>query len=185
MVLRREVPLKPCESTAASSYALSTGSNLPWYGPMNGAFVYAEPQEPPPPGKLKLSTEFTTVPQISSQDGAAKTLLIGEFNYGLSNYTFANHPKAECRKIKTPAWGTASWAVGYPGYSWGSTVGIFNSNRLINGNNEWVTYRSDHGGGAQFAMVDGSVHFLADTIDAALLNSLATRHGRETIMAGF
>lgn len=40
---------------------------------------------------------------------------------------------------------------------------------------------SNHPGGAQVALADGSVHFLAQTIDLQLLRSLVTRAGGETI----
>lgn len=76
---------------------------------------------------------------------------------------------------------TATWAIGYPGMSWGSTYGVYNSDRLITGSNEWFTFRSDHPGGAHFGMVDGAVRFVPDTIDAAVLNALATRDGGEPV----
>jgi prepilin-type processing-associated H-X9-DG protein len=40
--------------------------------------------------------------------------------------------------------------------------------------------RSHHSGGVQAAMVDGSVHFLTDEIDAELYRSFGTRSGDET-----
>ncbi|TWU27738.1 Type II secretion system protein G precursor [Bythopirellula polymerisocia] len=39
--------------------------------------------------------------------------------------------------------------------------------------------RSDHPGGAQFAMCDGSVHFLSDTISKKLIRALCSRNGEE------
>ena len=41
--------------------------------------------------------------------------------------------------------------------------------------------RSEHPGGAQGVMVDGSVHFLAETLDLKTLAALCTRAGGETI----
>ena len=41
-------------------------------------------------------------------------------------------------------------------------------------------YKSEHSGGAMFAMGDGSVHFVNDSIDFQLFNALGTRAGRET-----
>jgi prepilin-type N-terminal cleavage/methylation domain-containing protein/prepilin-type processing-associated H-X9-DG protein len=40
-------------------------------------------------------------------------------------------------------------------------------------------FKSKHPGGANFAMADGSVHFLAETIDYQLYNALGTRDGGE------
>jgi prepilin-type N-terminal cleavage/methylation domain-containing protein/prepilin-type processing-associated H-X9-DG protein len=48
----------------------------------------------------------------------------------------------------------------------------------------WRTcgYKSLHaGGGAHFAMADGSVHFIRETIDYRLYNGLGTRAGGETV----
>jgi prepilin-type N-terminal cleavage/methylation domain-containing protein/prepilin-type processing-associated H-X9-DG protein len=166
MSVPRNAPDSGCGEVAAiGSYALSTGTEKPWYK-HTGAIIAAEQ------GK-------TTIPVISSMDGSSKTFLIGEFDYGLSNlmWTTCDRPG--------PRYGTAAWAIGYPGMSWGSTYGVFNSDRLITGSDEWFTFRSDHPGGAQFAMVDGAVRFVSDSIDAAVLNGLATRQGGETLGDSF
>jgi prepilin-type N-terminal cleavage/methylation domain-containing protein/prepilin-type processing-associated H-X9-DG protein len=166
MFLPRDVPDSGCGETAAiGSYALSTGTEKPWYK-HSGAIIASEQ------GK-------TTIPLISGKDGSSKTFLIGEFDYGLVNLMWAGCDRAG------PRYGTAAWAIGYPGMSWGSTYGVFNSDRLINGSDEWFTFRSDHSGGVQFAMVDGSVRFINDSIDAAVLNGLATRQGAEAITEGY
>jgi prepilin-type processing-associated H-X9-DG protein len=77
--------------------------------------------------------------------------------------------------------------------------GAYNHNFPINGttiplntfvegvygvNNYWYTacgFKSRHPGGACFAFCDGSVHFLAETIDYRLYNALGTRAGMETL----
>jgi prepilin-type processing-associated H-X9-DG protein len=162
MVIPRNVPDAGCGEVAAiGSFALSTGTEKPWYK-HTGAIIAAEQGR-------------TTIPKISNKDGASKTLLIGEFDYGLADLMWTT-----CDRVG-PRYGTAAWAIGYPGMSWGSTYGVFNSDRLISGSDEWITFRSDHPGGVQFAMVDGSARFVADSIDAAVLNALATREGAEHI----
>lgn len=166
MHLPREAPNRACGEVAApSSYALSTGTEKPWYK-HTGAIIAKEQ------GK-------TTIPLISSGDGSSKTFLIGEFDYGLGDLMWTSCDVSE------PRWGTAAWAIGYPGMTWASTLGVYNSDRLITGSNEWFTFRSDHPGGAHFAMVDGSVRFVGDSIDAALLGALATRDGDEPIPEDF
>ena len=70
--------------------------------------------------------------------------------------------------------------------TWGSTWGSLNPTKLgpvvytlfyI----EYESFRSYHSGGVNFAFVDGSVRFIADTIDQPTLNALATRAGGELI----
>jgi prepilin-type processing-associated H-X9-DG protein len=48
-----------------------------------------------------------------------------------------------------------------------------------NPHNRTGGYKSEHSGGAMFAMGDGSVHFVNDSIDFQLYNALGTRAGRE------
>ncbi len=40
-------------------------------------------------------------------------------------------------------------------------------------------FRSRHPGGAQFCLADGSIHFVAESIDYDLYRALATRDGGE------
>ncbi|MEW4562380.1 DUF1559 domain-containing protein [Bremerella sp. JC770] len=46
--------------------------------------------------------------------------------------------------------------------------------------NEWDTPGSLHPGGASFVMGDGSVHFIADTIDGVVYESLGSKNGNES-----
>ena len=41
-------------------------------------------------------------------------------------------------------------------------------------------FRSEHPGGVQFVMIDGSVHYIGDESDRAVRNALVTRAGAET-----
>ena len=42
-----------------------------------------------------------------------------------------------------------------------------------------MSFRSLHRGGAHFCLVDGSVHFVSETIDYALYRALSTKAGGE------
>ena len=148
------------EYGAPGSYAVSTGTENPWNGPHNGAFIFAR----------SGVTRFKSI-----SDGLSKTLLIGELNYGLTNYNWGACKNRETR------WGATRWGAGYPGVSLATTSGRFNSDRLISGFAEFVTFRSDHPDGAHFAMADASVHFVAETIDPATLDALSTRAGGDVI----
>ncbi len=44
-------------------------------------------------------------------------------------------------------------------------------------------FGSDHAGGANFALADGTVRFISQNLSIKLLQSLATRNGRETVAA--
>ncbi len=160
MYLPREIPNSGCgETRAPSSYFASTGTEDIWAGPHNGAII--------------RHTEGTTSDK-DIRDGLSMTLLMGEADYGLKNYLFTSGNCAG--QVRG---GFVTWGIGYPGATLGSTVGVFNSDQLISGMNEFQTYRSDHAGGANFAMCDGSVRFIGETVDASVLDAAATRNGRD------
>lgn len=148
------------EYGALASYAVSTGTENPWIGPHNGALIFAR----------SGVTRFKSL-----SDGLSRTILVGELDYGLTNYNWG-----ACKNHET-RWGATRWGAGYPGVSLATTSGRFNSDRLISGFAEFVTFRSDHPGGAQLAMADASLHFVAETIDSAMLDALSTRAGGEAI----
>ncbi len=105
---------------------------------------------------------------------------------------------------KTIAFGETDWFGGnsgprWPGGYWsshqGSTYGqgeiwFFNPiTRPENGPTEKgdvqgrhyaCSYRSDHPGGVHFVMVDGSVHFIGDSVQRHVMDALATRNGGES-----
>jgi prepilin-type N-terminal cleavage/methylation domain-containing protein len=163
MAMPREMPDTSCgESGAPGSYAVSTGTQKPWWQ-HDGAIVGIEQSQP---------TDFRRI-----KDGTTNTFMIGEFDYGLSNLMWTSG----CKGPGTPRWGMSQWALGYPGISWGCTYGLFNTDRMINGSDEWTSFRSDHPGGVCFAMVSGSCRFVTSTTDARVLNALSTRSGRETL----
>jgi prepilin-type N-terminal cleavage/methylation domain-containing protein/prepilin-type processing-associated H-X9-DG protein len=168
MNLPREVPdALHGEVGAPGSYAVSTGSDCAFISTMipkhNGAIIHP-------------AFGATTIPKISSADGTSKTFLVGELNYGLTNWPFADG---------TPAYGEARWAVAYSGISWASTTAPMNSNTIETYNYsiypaEYEAFRSDHSGGANFAFVDGSVRYISENIDRAVYSAMATRAGGET-----
>ncbi len=159
MIIPRRVPdTQRRESGAPSSYAVNSGSGNAWGRYHNGPFVFD--YEP----KMKFS---------KIKDGLANTIFVGEMDYGLENYYW--------RGTTEVRGGVVQWPIGYPGYSIACTVGVFNADRLITGFNEYMTFRSDHLGGAQFMMGDGSVDFYSESMHAGVLDALATRQGSEVI----
>lgn len=106
-------------------------------------------------------------------DGTSNTFLAGELDYGLNNWA------AMTGGSGAGAGGTTQWAFAYPGVTWCSTAGVFNSDALVNGFNEWETFRGEHPGGVYMLLVDGSVRMIADDADEGVLDAMATRAGGE------
>jgi hypothetical protein len=163
MALRRDVPDATCDEVSApASYAVCTGTGSAWVIPHDGAFV----DETEPPVKFSMIS-----------DGLSKTFLAGELDYGLSNYR-----RSMCKNNKTGMrWGSTAWGFGYAGFSMASVFGVYNADKLIHGNNEYQTFRSDHPGGCVFTMADGATRFVEDSIARETLQALATRAGGEPV----
>ncbi len=70
------------------------------------------------------------------------------------------------------------WAYGFIGYTFGSTFHPFNKHN--NSTTIFGAFRSQHPGGAHFAMSDGSVQFVAESIDTLIYKAMSTRAGGET-----
>ena len=163
MVLPRPVPAPACgeRNRAPGSYAVCTGTRS-GFGPVHDGAIIPHSAGP---------TRFGDI-----RDGTSSTFLAGEIDYGLENFTWSSGP---CQG--EPKYGTAVWGIGHPGMSMATTLGVFNSDRLINGFDEYETFRSDHAGGVHFVMVDGAVRFVSEAIDDRLLDALATRAGAELV----
>jgi prepilin-type N-terminal cleavage/methylation domain-containing protein len=169
-VMKQEIPIYICPSMARryspkqaraqGSYLLSIASNQSGHAaPKDGMFIWQ------PEGQ----TTFGSV-----TDGLTNTFLAGETDYGIKNYYWSG--TTEVRG------GLGEWAMGYPGYSQGTMVGLYNADRLITGSNELWTFRSDHSMGCQFAMGDASVRFILTSTNPEALRGLVTRGEGEVPM---
>ncbi|REJ72345.1 MAG: DUF1559 domain-containing protein [Planctomycetota bacterium] len=175
---RRQVP--SCDSDsgrAPGNYAVCIGSlDFDQYWPfsppfakpvLNGAIVYTDSS----PGKTSFR-DFL--------DGTSNTLLVGETAYNLPDYLFSS---GSC--VGESRYSFTYWSNPYPGSTACTTQYGFNPQDVANDglfDPNWVRcFRSDHEGGVQFVLTDGSVHFLSENIDAALLDALATRAGGEVV----
>jgi prepilin-type N-terminal cleavage/methylation domain-containing protein len=169
MGLPRPVPLSACgEKLAYGSYMISSRTDYANYLALDGAF--ANPQDD---GQYTLGFQHIT-------DGTSKTLLVGETNYSLSGWLWSG-----CGELDgSLKGGDQTWAQGYWAYAWGHMADQFPE--LYNNSHEYKTpisnrvFRSDHSGGVQFVMLDGSVHFLATNTFAQVRRALVTRAGGET-----
>ncbi len=116
-------------------------------------------------------------------DGTSHTLLIGERAYFPDPWSWGGRwrkapwPPEEIRmySAKNLVWpinaGRSGLAVFKFDPRWTAAGNQMQHNDL--------SFGSHHPGGAQFAIADGSVHFLTDGMDFTLLQDLATRAGRE------
>lgn len=173
--MRRSVP--SCDSDmgrAPGNYAVNMGSedyNQYWFffglpqPSQNGAIVYTNSRE----GKTKFR-DFT--------DGTTNTLMIGETTYNLPDYKFRS---GEC--AGQSRYSFTYWSVPFPGSTACTTQYAFNPKDIADDgiyDSGWVrSFRSDHVGGVQFLLSDGSCRFLSENIDAGTLDALATRNGGE------
>lgn len=163
MARHRRIPdPKLAETRGIGSYLVNVGTNSGFADePRNGAFVI---DADGPIGFADI------------KDGMSSTLLVGETDYGLTNYMFGTIDEVDYSDVVRG--GLGQWAFGYAGYSMGSTAGVYNATSMT-GSSDLSTFRSDHPGGANFVFADASIHWISDTIDAVTLDALATRAGAE------
>jgi len=102
---------------------------------------------------------------LSIRDGTSNTFMIGEAiptKNQHCDWAFFNHATATCAiypNSKTPTGGE------FPFWDWPDVY----------------SFRSYHTRGLQFAMGDGSVHFISEDIDIAIYRALATRASSEAV----
>ncbi|WP_417383891.1 DUF1559 domain-containing protein [Gimesia sp.] len=170
MVIRRAVPTQICdEEGGPTSYGLSTGTDEQGDdGLFEGRGGMGTGYMPPYITRVYRFRDIT--------DGMSNTIMGGEFNYNLKDYTWSSC-SGDSSKVGTVRWGYSRWSSAYPGASLGNTGGQFNA-KTGAGISLW---RSDHVGGAHFVLADGSVRFVSENIDAGTLDALATRAGGEVI----
>ena len=101
-------------------------------------------------------------------DGTSRTFAIGEFDY--FSGAIDSGPQ---------------WAGGYVIGAFGATWGDFNPTQPPAEPSmyarAYTAFRSDHPGGAHFLLLDGSVHFVDDSISEVVLDALATRDRGEIV----
>jgi hypothetical protein len=169
MALPREVPDVNCEEVLGpGSYMISSRTEHKRHQALDGAFT-----NPKPDGNYSLGLQHIT-------DGTSKTLLMGEINYSLQSMTWTNCAS----NIGTTRWGDQTWADGYWAHAWGHMSGelpeLYNNSQKFDPQISLRAFRSDHSGGVQFVLLDGSVHMLVTDSDPDIRRALVTRAGGET-----
>lgn len=162
MTVPRAVPDTTCnEPGAVTSYGASMGTNgFSSNGMFDGWGGFSNPRAV----KIRDIT-----------DGTTNTILCGEWNYQLEDYLWSGFSCAA--KAGQSRWGSHRWGGGYPGVALGDTSGALNVNSAANR----LTWRSDHPGGVQILLADGSVRFISENINAGTLDALSTKAGGEVV----
>jgi len=160
-------PLGGAENRAYSSYLFSSGTVNPT------EYAYGSPDPVFDGGIIPIKNQVynpaianpspTSIASIT--DGTSNTLLVGESDFkpqGVPSTTLG-----------------AIWGYGYMGYTFGSTFHPFNSH--ANTTTLYGAFRSEHTGGVNFSLADGSVTFLRDSITPDTFKWMSTRAGGEII----
>jgi prepilin-type N-terminal cleavage/methylation domain-containing protein/prepilin-type processing-associated H-X9-DG protein len=157
------------ENRAYCSYVFSSGTyDCALYAYWS---FYGYPAPPAFDGAIVPTYSPYTTPNASVRqtdmasiaDGTSNTFMIGE-----TDFKPRGVPSTEMGGI---------WAYGYIGYTFGSTFHPFN--RHNNTSTIYGAFRSEHTGGAHFALVDGSVQFVRDSITLEVYRAISTRAGGE------
>ena len=172
-------PLYGDENRAPCSYIFSSGTVY------SAAYAYwpyfGFPEEPAydgaiPPVRLVREGDMNVSPNQNYSkfrditDGTSNTFALGE-----TDFAPANQPSQDMGAV---------WSYGYI-YTNGSTYTKLNAFKTgepyppSDIGELYGAFRSQHPGGANFMMVDGSVHFVNDNIDFELYQNLSTRGGGE------
>ena len=160
-------PACPDEKLGPGSYIISTRTEYSKFAALDGAFA-----NPTDDGHYSLGIKHIT-------DGTSKTLLVGETNFGHIKWLWSNCPTLN----GTSMWGDQTWAHGYWALAWGHMAASYPT--VYNNSVDYASpisnrcFRSDHSGGVQFVMLDGSVRFLTNESDPNVRRALVTRAGGE------
>ena len=152
------------ENRAYCSYLFNAGSpnvTALHYGPeprFDGPIVPVKDRTPGSPNTAPVNI-------LAITDGTSNTFLIGETDF-------------QPMGVPSTSYGGV-WSYGYIGYSWGTTAHPFNKHD--NTGTVYGAFRSEHTGGGSFAMTDGSVRFLRESVDNAAYQAASTRAGGETL----
>jgi prepilin-type N-terminal cleavage/methylation domain-containing protein/prepilin-type processing-associated H-X9-DG protein len=131
----------------------------------NGIFYRFDGVDPSVLKAAGYSVGHGPIKMISIEDGTSNTLMIGEDVPSMNlwcSWPYGNHTVGTCA---LPPNYLQSDGTPFPSNQWWNVY----------------SFRSKHSGGVNFAMADGSVRFISDTIALDLYHRLATYNGGEPV----
>lgn len=163
-------PLNGAENRAPSSYQFCTFSDVDVvYG-----FVYAPDPKPACDGAIVLTYTHTDTETPAGPNHRDPTRF-RDITDGTSNTFMVGETDFMPRGVPSTEYGSI-WSYGYM-YAWGTSYHPLNKHDHTSP--AYGGFRSQHPGGAHFGLVDGSVSFVAETIDEETYHALFTRAGSE------
>ncbi len=167
-------PLGAAENRAPSSYLFSAGtpsSVMLHYG------VYFPGGEPAFDGAI-VPIKTHIAPPAAAGPNHRRPTRFADITDGTSNTFLAGESDFMPRGVPSTDMG-AVWAYGYIGYSWGTSNRKLNDHNIPTTAGTYGCFRSQHPGGVEFALTDGSVRFVTETIDHSVYQAVSTRAGGE------
>lgn len=162
---------------APASYMMSIGTG-------NSSYAVYGPSDPSTllPGETVPTYDGAFVNVFSPDDtehSHLKETKIRDFTDGTSNTYMFGESDFSPRGSVSGDYGSV-WAYGYF-YAWGTSYRKLNFRDYVDGGATYGSFRSQHTGGAHFAMADGSVMFMSENIDYGIYQALATRASGEVV----
>jgi prepilin-type N-terminal cleavage/methylation domain-containing protein len=155
-----------------------TGSDAMLASPGGSLHALADNHRGLPPVKIK-----------DVKDGTAKTIMMGEKYHRDVFFDTWTSGNSGLKMYQFSAWGWVGGVKGTGMIFCSSAVGINNpvkaytttTNDIAAQDKRLNGWGSGHPAGANFVMCDASVHFIKDTIDAAILTGASTRASGESL----
>ena len=160
--------MKRTELENEGSYLISYSSK--YLGPGSGNVL--------PDGAFKRPTTNVSSYNLKIRDfldGTSNTFLFGEIDNSVTWLDSSGNPSSNFDGHR--------WPLGYWFNNRGHIEGSFNLKQPTEEQDfkQHRTFRSDHPGGVNFCMVDGSVHFVSEATPTEILTGLVTRSGGEIV----
>ena len=185
---------------AASSYAGNCGSYSTYFrdAPMNddGMMYMTGPGSKNGDYQTNLEYDAKACKPAAARDGLTNTIMFGEkyhFDPNFDGVIFAGGSgRSRLPLAHWSAWGWTGGGNGNNSLFGSSRVAInytvpdgLTSPSYTDMNLRMSAFGSGHPGGANFAMGDGSVQFLAESTDLLTLQYLCTKAGGEVVVDGY